>query len=61
MQRMGVESLSMRLDEQNIQMLQFVINMAIHRLNNDKFFKNMNVYYLNEDGPWENLLLAHVL
>ena len=30
--------------------------MDIHRLNNDKFFKNMDVYYLNEDGPWETLL-----
>ena len=36
-------------------------NIAIHRLNNDKFTRNMDIDHFNEDGPWENLVQIDVL
>ena len=61
MQRMGVARPAMRLDENGTGPHNNCHNIAIHRLNNDKFTRNMDIDHFNEDGPWENLVQIDVL
>ena len=51
----------MRLDENGTSTHNNSHNVAIHRLNNDKFIRNMDIDHFNEDGPWENLVHIDVL